>query len=295
MGVLFVLIAGSLWGAMGIFVRGLASCGLSSLEICFVRVATSAILMTIYFLIFNKKALKIHLKDIWCFIGTGVFSLTFFGYCYFTTIQMTSMSVAAVLLYTSPIFVLVLSAFLFNEKITKVKICCIILAILGCAFVSGLIASGGTHISLRGLLFGLGSGLGYGLYSIFGRYAIKKKYKALTITYYSFLFSAIALLFIIKPVRVCQKLINSVSDKTAITVLLYIIGTAIVVTILPYIFYTLGLTKVENSKAAVTACIEPIMATVFGYLIYHETLNQGEILGIILVLTSIVILNIKIK
>ena len=59
MGILFVLIAGTLWGAMGIFVRGLASCGLSSLEICFVRMVASTILMTGYFLVFNRAALKI--------------------------------------------------------------------------------------------------------------------------------------------------------------------------------------------------------------------------------------------
>ena len=288
MGLWFVLIAGSLWGAMGIFVRGLASCGLSSLEICFVRVSVSALLMTVYFLLFDRKALKIRLKDVWCFIGTGVISLTSFGYCYFTTIQMTSMSVAAVLLYTSPIFVLVLSAALFNEKITREKVYSIIMAILGCAFVSGMIGGGTTSVSLKGLLYGLGSGLGYGLYSIFGRYAIKRKYKALTITYYSFLFSSLALLFIIKPVSVVNKIYSSMNDRNTLTILLYVIGMAIVVTIAPYIFYTLGLTKIENSKAAVAACIEPIMATVLGYVLFHEVLSVGEIAGVILVIMAII-------
>ena len=288
MGILFVLIAGTLWGAMGIFVRGLASCGLSSIEICFVRVFVSAALMTVYFLLFNKKAMKIKLKDIWCFIGTGVFSLTFFGYCYFTTIQMTSMSVAAVLLYTSPVFVLVLSAILFKEKITKRKVICVIIAILGCAFVSGIVGSSvGLTLPVQGILYGLGSGLGYGLYSIFGRYAIKRKYSAITITYYSFLFSAVALLFMIKPTAIMNKLGMGQVDINIV----YVIGTAIVVTILPYIFYTLGLTKIENSKAAVVACIEPIMATVFGFLVFHEVLSFGEIVGVALVLLAIILLG----
>lgn len=288
MGILFVLIAGTLWGAMGIFVRGLASCGLSSIEICFVRVFVSAALMTVYFLLFNKKAMKIKLKDIWCFIGTGVFSLTFFGYCYFTTIQMTSMSVAAVLLYTSPVFVLVLSAILFKEKITKRKVICVIIAILGCAFVSGIVGSRvGLTLPVQGILYGLGSGLGYGLYSIFGRYAIKRKYSAITITYYSFLFSAVALLFMIKPTAILHKLGTGQVDINIV----YVIGTAIVVTILPYIFYTLGLTKIENSKAAVVACIEPIMATVFGFLVFHEVLSFGEIVGVALVLLAIILLG----
>ena len=287
MGTIFVILAGSLWGAMGIFVRGLASCGLSSIEICFVRMLVATLLMTGYFFVFNKKALKVKLRDLWCFVGTGVFSLTFFGYCYFTTIQMTSMSVAAVLLYTSPVFVLILSALLFKEKITKKKIACIVIAIMGCALVSGLIGSAsGVNLPLKGILFGLGSGLGYGLYSIFGRFAIKRKYGALTITYYSFLFSTIALLFLINP----SKIINKLSTGRVDINIIYVIGTAIVVTILPYIFYTLGLTKIENSKAAVLACIEPIMATVFGFIVFHEVLSVGEIVGVALVIIAIILL-----
>ena len=285
LGIIYVLIAGSLWGAMGIFVRGLAQCGLSSLEICFVRVVTSTILMAGYFIVFDRKALKVKLKDVWCFIGTGVFSLTFFGYCYFTTIQMTSMSVAAVLLYTSPVFILILSAILFKEKITRKKVLCVVLAILGCACVSGIIGNSG-GISTVGLLFGLGSGLGYGLYSIFGRFAIKRGYGALTITFNSFLFSSIALMFITKPMQVIKKISTGGVD----IIIFYVIGTAIVVTILPYIFYTLGLTKIENSKAAVVACIEPIMATVLGYVVFGEILTAIEIVGVSLVLLAIILL-----
>ena len=295
MGTLFVLIGGSLWGAMGIFVRGLAKCGLTSLEICFVRMFVSVILMGIYFLIFNREALRIKLKDIWIFIGSGVFSLTFFGYCYFTTIQMTSMSVAAVLLYTSPVFVLVLSAILFKEKITNIKIISILIAIVGCVFVTGLIGQGGQSLPVLGILLGLGSGLGYGLYSIFGRYAINRGYGAFTITFYSFLFSVATLLFIVNPVRIISAVLDdNIGSGTLINVS-YAIGTALVVTILPYIFYTLGLTKIENSKAAVIACIEPIMATVFGFLIFSEKLRIYEIIGVLLVLSAIVLLSVSEK
>jgi len=290
MGSLYVIIAGALWGAMGIFVRGLAKCDLSSMEICFIRVLLATVLMSGYFLIFNRNDLKIKLKDIWCFIGTGVFSLTFFGYCYFTTIQMTSMSVAAVLLYTSPVFVLILSAVLFKEKITRIKVVSIVIALLGCILVAGLIG-GSANITLAGFMFGLGSGLGYGLYSIFGRYAINRGYGPLTITFYSFAFSALTLMILVNPMEVYKKVMNG---NTSVNIM-YCVGTAIVVTILPYIFYTLGLTKVENSKAAVMACIEPIMATVFGFIVFKEVLSIQEIAGVVLVLVSILLLNVNVK
>lgn len=286
MGTLFVIIAGSLWGAMGIFVRGLAGAALTSIEICLVRMIVSTVLLTLFLLITNKEALKIKIKDVWIFIGAGIFSLTFFGFCYFTTIQMTSMSVAAVLLYTSPVFVMLLSALFFREKITKRNIICVAIALIGCVFVTGIIGEG-LNLPIMGILFGLGSGLGYGLYSIFSRFAINKGYGPYTITFYSFLFSSIALLFITKPGEVVSKLmVGNIGSN-----MLYVIGTSVIVTVLPYMFYTKGLTMIENTKAAVMACIEPIMATVFGFIVYKEVLSIYEIIGIVLVLTAIALLK----
>lgn len=286
MGTLFVIIAGSLWGAMGIFVRGLAGAALTSIEICLVRMIVSTVLLTLFLLITNKEALKIKIKDIWIFIGAGIFSLTFFGFCYFTTIQMTSMSVAAVLLYTSPVFVMLLSALFFREKITKRNIICVAIALIGCVFVTGIIGEG-LNLPIMGILFGLGSGLGYGLYSIFSRFAINKGYGPYTITFYSFLFSSIALLFITKPGEVVSKLmVGNIGSN-----MLYVIGTSVIVTVLPYMFYTKGLTMIENTKAAVMACIEPIMATVFGFIVFKEVLSIYEIIGIVLVLTAIALLK----
>lgn len=286
MGEIFVIIAGALWGAMGIFVRGLASASLTSMDICLVRMVVSTVLLALFLLITNRKALCIKPRDLWIFVGSGVFSLTFFGFCYFTTIQLTSMSVAAVLLYTSPVFVMLLSAVFFKEKITVRNIICVIIALVGCIFVTGIIGDG-LNLPIMGIVFGLGAGLGYGLYSIFSRFAINRGYGPYTIIFYSFLFSSIALLFVTKPGDVITKLMSG----NIFSNVLYAVGMSVIVTVLPYMFYTKGLTMVENTKAAVMACIEPIMATVFGFLIFREVLSFYEIVGIILVLTAIVLLN----
>lgn len=288
MGSLFVIIAGALWGSMGIFVRNLSKCGLSSMEICAVRVTMAALFMAAFLAIYNKKLFKLTIKDTWCFIGTGVFSLTFFGYCYFTTIQITSMSVAAVLLYTSPVFVLLISAVLFKEKITVRKLICIAIALTGCIFVTGILGEG-MSIPVAGIMTGLGAGLGYALYSIFGRFALNKNYHPFTITFYSFLFSAVTLMFLTNPVKIVNKIAN---EEMAVNIM-WVIGLTLVTTVLPYIFYTLGLSMVENSKAAVMACTEPIVATILGFIVFYEKLTAYELIGIILVLISIVLINKK--
>ena len=105
-----ILTAGALWGSMGLFVRRLGSegAGLSSVEIVQMRCIVAAVLLFLYMLAGKRSELVIRVGDLWCFLGTGLCSIVFFNICYFTTIQMTSLSVAAVLLYTAPAFVIVL-------------------------------------------------------------------------------------------------------------------------------------------------------------------------------------------
>ncbi|HOO29119.1 MAG TPA: DMT family transporter, partial [Lachnospiraceae bacterium] len=117
-----ILLAGILWGTMGLFVRGLSVDGFTSMEIVAIRGLLSLLVLAAVIFFYNKKLFKIRIRDCWCFFGTGILSLTFFNYCYFTTIMMTSMSVAAILLYTAPMIVVLLSALLFKEKINARKI-----------------------------------------------------------------------------------------------------------------------------------------------------------------------------
>nr|WP_316622496.1 DMT family transporter [uncultured Ruminococcus sp.] len=100
--VFFVLIAGTLWGCIGIFVRRYNAMGLSSMQTVAIRMVIAAVLFALFVLIYKRSLFKIHLKDIWIFLGSGVISVGLFTYCYFSSIELSSLSVAAVLLYTAP-------------------------------------------------------------------------------------------------------------------------------------------------------------------------------------------------
>lgn len=290
-----IVLAGIMWGSMGLFVRGLNADGLESLDIVEIRVLVSSIIMGLFLLFYDRSLFMIKLKDVWCFVGTGVFSLTFFNLCYFKTILMTSMSVAAILLYTAPIIVVLLSAIFFKEKITGLKILAMILTFIGCFFVTGIVESllsGGMaamNLSFKGILIGLGSGLGYALYSIFSRFALEKGYKSVTISFYTFFFSLLATLVIRQPGQIVVKIIagNAMRD------LLLCVGIGLITTVFPYLLYTYGLTKIENGKASIMASVEPVVASVFGIVFFHESLTVGGIIGVVLVLAAIILLNVQ--
>lgn len=282
--VVLVLAAGGMWGCMGLLVRPLNEIGLVTMDICFLRGFVTFVVMLAGLLILDREALKIRLKDIWCFIGTGALSVSFFNFCYFKTITLTSLSVAAVLLYTAPAFVMVMSFFLFKESMTKRKVLALLVAFAGCILVSGLGTDGGS-LNTRGILVGLGAGFGYALYSIFGRYALQRGYGSLTITFYTFLFATITTVFFVDV----SSIINIVGTHPRIG----IYGTFMIlfVTLFPYLCYTKGLSGMENGTASVIASIEPVVATVLGILIYKEKMTVANVFGMLLVLMSIVMLN----
>lgn len=280
----YILLAGILWGSMGLFVRGLGNegAGLSPVEIVQMRCIVAAAVLFLYMLFLDRKMLRIRLRDLWCFLGTGICSIVFFNICYFTTIQMTSLSVAAVLLYTAPAFVIVLSAILFREAVTKRKVAALFLTFLGCVCVSGLMRGGGA-LTPAGFLVGLGAGIGYALYSIFSRFALERGYGSMTISFYTFLIAAVGTI----PFVSAQNLGLALSQ--GISTVGFILLFGMVTTVVPYLTYTRGLQGVENGQASIIASIEPVVATLLGILAFHETLHFDEVLGIVLILGAIAI------
>lgn len=288
-GTLLIILAGIFWGSMGIFVRGLADlAGFTSIQIVSLRLTVAAIIFTLILLRKDSKGFKIALKDIPLFLGLGLFSVLFFAACYFTAIQMMTLSVAAILLYTSPIWVMLMSLLFFREKMTRNKLLALVISFLGCVLVSG-IGSGENKVTVIGILIGLGSGIGYGLYSILGTIALRK-YSTYTVTTYTFIIAAVGSLFLCSLPDLLHK-ITACPRKPYL--LIFIILTGLVTAVIPFLCYTLGLEQIEASRAAILATIEPMVATLIGVVIFHEYMTLMSCMGIVCIITAIVVLNLR--
>ena len=278
---LCVITGGILWGCISIFVKRLTAGGCSSLQIAMIRGIFGAIMMTGWLLMKDKRLLCIRLRDIWIFVGTGIISLALFNWCYFSVIQQSQASVAVVLLYTSPIFVMLMSAVFFHEKITKRKVTALLCAFAGCVLVAGLLG-GSYRLSLPVFFLGIGSGFFYAAYSIFGRVALKR-YDTLTVTAYTFLFATLGTLPVGDLPGVGRLL---AADPQLI---LWCLGIAFFCTVLPYLFYTAGLQGLEPGKAAVLATVEPLVGTVIGVVMFQEPFGLSKALGILFILAAVII------
>ncbi len=281
----YIILAGILWGIISIFVIELQGIGFNSMQVVSVRVFFSAVVLVLFLLIKDRSLLKIKLKDIPLFLGTGVCSIIFFNFCYFEAIEVIGGSaVPALLLYTAPIFVMIISLFLFKEKITGQKLIALIFTFTGLIFVTGAF-SYGEHLSLKALLLGLGAGFGYALYSIFGKYLVPK-YSAFTITAYTFIAASVfAVPF--------SGLISEIPLLFSAKGIFFSLALAVISTVLPFLLYTKGLNGMDAGKASILATVEPFVAAVAGVLFFHERMTPAKISGMLLIFMAIIIMNIN--
>ena len=293
-----VIISAILWGLYGSFVTVLTSMGLSGNALVFLRTLATSLPVGILMLFTDRSAFKLRRADVPLFFAYGLLSLLFFTFCYTNAIKVTKIATAAALLYTAPAIVMVLSAILFGEKLHARKVFCCLLAVIGCAFASGLgaelfagaaatgaSAAAGAPFTLAGLLLGLGAGLGYALYSIFSRMILNRGYSVYTNVFYSFgiaMFGFLAL-------SCAEGSAGQVFESPARTALALLCG--LLTGSLAYVLYTAGMKGMETSRAAQLTTIEPVTAAILGFVLFHQPLSVWEIAGIIMVVGSVILMN----
>ena len=280
---LCILLGGACWGLLGLFNRSLLAGALVPRDVALIRNFGGLLALLAILLLFDRSALKINWRHLPWFLGTGIVSVLLFTLLYFSCQQQCSLAVAAVLLYTAPTFVVLTSAVLWKEPVTRRKLAALAAAFLGCSFVSG-VWSGDVTVTVQGLLLGLGSGFFYAMYSIFGRYALAH-YQPMTVTFYTFVFAGLGSLLVSDPRRPAAAL---TADSRLIWPAL---GLVVVSTVLPYILYTRGLARVESGKAAILASVEPVVAALAGVLAFGEPMNVWVVMGLGWILVSVYIVG----
>ena len=168
----FPVSAGILWGSVGIFIRALSGYGMNTFTIVESRTIAAVVLMLAGIGIVDRKQLKIKLKDLWIFVLASWLGMLGVNLTYNEAVNYVHLSLAAVLLSLSPIYVLIMARIFFKEKLTLRKAGCAALAILGCSMASGLLESlGGMDLSPYGILLAFASGVFYAMYSMFTKIA----------------------------------------------------------------------------------------------------------------------------
>jgi drug/metabolite transporter (DMT)-like permease len=239
--------------------------------------------MSVYVLIKNRAFFKAKPKEILLFFGSGLsFLLT--ATFYYTSMQLSSVATAVVLMYTAPAIVMVYSVLFLGEKLTKLKGVAVAVMLLGCCLVSGVV--GGMKFNALGILFGVLSGISYSAYNILTKIEMKKGSSAISATLYNFLFASVGAIAICNPIN----LFENFSNKPVFTIPV-MIACGIVTCIAPYFLYTVAMKTLPAGTASALGIVEPMAATVFSVVVLHESLNVFSSIGIVLILGAVFLLG----
>lgn len=286
-GYILIFMAGLIWGSTGTCMKLLSLEGCTDAQVAFHMQFFGILLMTPMVLIkCGWKALKIDLKLLAMLAATGFVSETLYDLTFSASVTRVGVAFAGVLLYLSPVFVMILSRILYKESLTKQKICALVLNLAGCFItVTGCDLSG-FNVSIVGILFGVLAALCYGMITIFDKYTAEKA-DPFVITFYILLFGFI---FIAIISRCWSFPAYMFAPKTLALGAM----TGLLAAQLPYLFFVSGIAcGIEASKAPIVASVEVVVSALLGMIIFKEDLGFLNALGIAIVLFSIVILNIN--
>ena len=280
---LYIILASIFWGSSAIFFKLLTPFGFQPIHLTAMRGIVSVIAIILYVLITNRKLFKASVKELVLFVSSGiaVFLTAFF---YYASIAYSSVSVAVMLMYTAPIFVMTYSVLFLGEKLTVVKFISIVLVLLGCALISGIV--GGAQFNLWGVITGLLSGISYSAYNIIAKVQISKKGNPLSASVYCYIFMALAS-FLFADVGG----IFTIANTQPVYLYALIIGVGVFTVTLPYSLYTLSLKYIPVGTASALGIIEPMTATLFGVAIFGEPLSLSSVVGIVFIMTAVLMLS----
>lgn len=280
-----VLLAAVLWGAIGLFYTALMTTyRLPALEVIFWRALIASAALFLIQGLRQRRALILHRRDWLLFLGFGLIGVAGFYAIYIQAIALTGMGVAAVLMYTAPAWVTVLSTFIFHERLTARKVVALILAVSGCALVGRVYDLAGVRLNLRGLLAGLGAGLGYGLYILFSKAATQRHYSAWTTMAYALGLGALCLL----PLQDLAGLRQTLGSPPTLG---WLLAMGLVPTLGGAVAFNAGLHHLPASNASIIATLEPVVAAFLGWAVLGETLALWQMAGAGLILSAVVLLQ----
>jgi RarD protein len=272
----YIIAAMLIFGSIGLFVRGI---DLPSSEIALFRgIIGSTFLLLSMALLKNKFSWKTIRSNLTLLLLSGA-AIGANWIFLFEAYKYTTISTATLCYYCAPVIVIMLSPLILKEKLSGLKVACVLASLLGMSFVAGvhnLSASGQNN--LLGIAFGLTAAALYSSVILMNKFL-----RGLTGIESSSTQLVIASAVLLPYVLLTEKI--SFSAFTGQTVLL-ILTVGIIHTGVAYLLYFSAMQKLPGQTIALLSYIDPITAILLSSLILGEVMSPLQILGALLILGS---------
>lgn len=280
---LLPVLAGIMWGSIGVFVRTLDAGGLDNGTIVCTRMMVSALIMAFFILMTDRHAFAVPKKAIPLLLVGAIVGSSYMNVVYNIAIMELHLALSSVLIGLFALWAIFLGRIFFGEPLTARKLICVAVALFGVVLVSGLLEQGdvGT-LSLFGLFMGFMTGIMYAINGLTTRYMTDWGMKASTINFWYFAIGAVSLLPLCHWDQVATFVGASPLQGVA-----WLVGQSLVCAILPYVLFTVALRNMDMGIASTLELIEPATAMFLGFVLFGEVPTPLMVVGVVLVIVAI--------
>jgi drug/metabolite transporter (DMT)-like permease len=286
-GILIGLVGTTFWATTGILIKYLLEhYDLQPLTLAFWRDLFVALGLIAALWIVRPQLLRITRRHVLFFLAYGFVGLAAFNGLWTFSVQYNGAAVATVLAYSSPAFIVLLARPILKEPFTARKLIAVVLSLTGCVLVVRANTAETWQLNPVGIAVGLGTGLGFAIYSLAGKWSARRFSSSWTVTAYGFLFAAGGLglaNLLAQPPQAFFSL-GPAWDGWGLLALL-----ALVPTVAGFGLYTLSMRYLQASVAGLIASLEPVLTAIMAIFLLGEWLDRWQWLGAGLILAAVVL------
>ncbi|NGC78063.1 EamA family transporter [Lactobacillus reuteri] len=290
LGTAMIITACTFWGISGLFAKALfnVSSSITSMWLTQIRMISAGIILILLSQIRGEHPFRIF-KDLhfaWIIFAYGVFGLVPVQYAYFMAVQYGNASIATILQFIGPFFIIAYQAVFRHLPPRRIEIISAIIAFLGVFIIATHGQFNHLAMTLSVLIWGIISAIGVATNTLIPQNMLREgRVPSLIITGWGLLFAGLILL-LIHP--------NQPQVPNIPSVWLYTLGILIIGTIIPFQLANNSLKYIDATTFSLMDAFEPLSATIGSVLIFHLQMTGADILGSILVIVSVLAINIRI-
>jgi drug/metabolite transporter (DMT)-like permease len=233
------------------------------------------------------QRIKLPALDLIQCVALGILGVVASNYFYYVAIQKTSVAIAIVVQYTAPVWVLLYVVARGQQKLSLQKIAAVVVAIAGIALTIGLVgtkAGMGLRLDSYGFIAALLASFSFAFYNV-GGHRILARFDRWRVLVWTLMSAAVFWLVVNPPWKVlAEHYTASQWGFLFIFSMISVLGS--------FSLYFLGLQHLEPTRAIIASCLEPVFSILLAAAFLSEGVRPIQTLGIVLVLSAIVIVQL---
>lgn len=293
LGLLAVIGAAACWGVAAAVAKGLFETGVDPIELAQARSYVAAVGFSLLPGAWSRVGsasrrkrwgIGIDRRSAPSLIGLGL-SIPAVNAVYYLAIQRLDVAVALVLQYSAPVLVVAWTAVRTRKLPRPLLLVTLLAAVVGVVFAAELPAGDIGSLDGIGLMLGLAAAVFFATYTLLNE-ATGVHFGPIPAMARAFALAAAFWLVYQIPRGFPEDLVHP--DNVLRVLFIGVVGTLV-----PFLLFIWGVSKIKSEKAAIAATIEPPLAGVIAWVWLGETLSGMQVGGGVLILAAVVALQLE--